>query len=221
MPINAVINGIRAVIDAIPVSGGPAGLPAQFQSHEGTGASRPVFIRLNEPVKEFTVEVVGPTFPGNQVVAFDQSGIEIGRAESSNYSRDPITVPVTVIAPPDRYIHSIQLLPAVNDYVAYKNIYVKKPSDTISPPSIPSSPSPSFPVIALTDVVRFSETTINRSYQKDSLNAIAPHVIVLTNISEVYDVYLEFAQSAGIKIVPSAMLLRKILHRILNCSLMW
>jgi hypothetical protein len=95
---------------------------ATFQSKAGFGASDPIFVLFALSVKSVTVKIYDPTWAGNEMVARDVNGVEIGRV-SFTYSGEPGNdIPNTqVIAVPG--IRRIDLIPSTGgpdgDYVAY------------------------------------------------------------------------------------------------------
>jgi hypothetical protein len=141
--VNTTVNGVPVTISpAIPVGSGPSGQPAQIQSNQGTGVSRPVIVNFDEPVKDFSVDVVGPSFPGNVVIAYDAEGNEIARVPVTqlyNPWGGDGTTNVTITAPDGTAISRVSLVPAPADYVAYNNIRTGVPV-VVPPPPPPDLP---------------------------------------------------------------------------------
>jgi len=142
--VNTTVGGVPVTISpAIPVGSGPSGQPAQIQSNEGSGISKPVMVNFAEPVKEFSVDVVGPSYPGNYVIAYDADGNEIARVPViqlyNPWGADGSTN-VSITAPDGKAISRVSLVPAPADYVAYNNIRTGTPVIEIvdrPPPDIP------------------------------------------------------------------------------------
>lgn len=145
--VNTTVGGVPVTISpAIPVGSGPSGQAAQIQSNAGTGVSKPIMVNFDTPVKEFSVDVVGPSFPGNVIIAYDVNGNEIARvpvtATFNPYGGDG-TTPISITAPDGTAISRVSMVPAPADYVAYNNIRAGDPIRVIedrAPPDISIQP---------------------------------------------------------------------------------
>ena len=95
---------------------------ATFQSDPFSGASRQITVTFWQSVKSVTTKIYDPTWAGNEMVARDVNGLEVGRI-SFNYSNEfGNNIPDTrTIAVPG--IRRIDLIPSTGgpdgDYVAY------------------------------------------------------------------------------------------------------
>jgi hypothetical protein len=95
---------------------------ATFQSDPGSGPSSTIFVNFALPVKSVITTIYDPTWAGNEMVARDRNGLEIGRVSFSYTGEPGNNIPNTQsIAVPG--IRRIDLIPSTGgpdgDYVAY------------------------------------------------------------------------------------------------------
>src|ERR1019366_3289670 len=160
-----VVNNISFnIAPAIYYPIGPSNIPSEFQSKLGTGPSNPINIRFDSPIGQFSITIVGESFPGHTVQALDTNDNVIAQytslanvAMNDNgslmaFSGDELhTVSLTVNT---NVIASIILTPLPwADYVGYKNINIDYAAiiPTISPISpviyVPLPVAPLAPVV--------------------------------------------------------------------------
>lgn len=96
----------------------PGAAFGDFQSGPGTGASSTITVTFSVKVSSVTITAQDPTFAGNQMQAFDETGGLLGTAPIAGNGTPGINVPQTVTITAVG-IKSIKLIPAANDYVAY------------------------------------------------------------------------------------------------------
>lgn len=235
--VNTNINGVAITMSpAVPITWGPSGQRAQFQSHPGSSASTPIIVNFSIPVNSFSIDVVGPSYPGGSVIAYDINGNEIARkpvAQVFNPQGIDGFTSIAITAPEGTGISRVSLVPAPLDYVAYNNISIGstvqlppysppaippeyQPTPTAPLPTQPNSPSaplpplpPLPPALRLEDIVQISQLTTDRFYVKDSMQPIPSETFIVKNVSYEYDVWIEIAEVRGIVPSPRSFLLAR------------
>lgn len=95
-----------------------------FQSHSGTSPSDPMTITFSRAVAEVSLTALDPDFTGNLMIARDASGAEVARVEFVGddtpgvFTMDRQTVRGTAI-------HTIDLVPASTEYIAYDDLEIR------------------------------------------------------------------------------------------------
>src|ERR1035438_9254612 len=70
--INKVVNNIQLSINpAVYYPIGPSNVPSEFQSKIGSGPSDPIRIAFGSPIAQFSITIIGESFPGHTVQGLD------------------------------------------------------------------------------------------------------------------------------------------------------
>lgn len=88
-----------------------------FQSNSGTGASSAITISFSSPIQSITVTIEDPTFAGNTMTASGPSG-SVGSVSFAFSGQPGTNIPDTQTLSGE--ITSVLLVPAADDYVAYR-----------------------------------------------------------------------------------------------------
>lgn len=131
--MNIKQNNITATIDNY-VTSSFASFPNQFQSMDGTGASKTITIKFDKEIDIFSIDILDATYPGNSIVAYDNIGkqlINISPPVSPIYK---ITLQRGVNFSNSSKISTIQLIPAPGDFVMYKDMKFNGDSTATSIP---------------------------------------------------------------------------------------
>lgn len=126
VPPTGPICGTTVTFTPVPVPAPPVpGVAGGFQSQAGTGLQPPLTVQFIPSVNGVSITMADPDFAGNQMVAFDSAGAEIGVVAfdgdgqpGRNFitrSRKSLTVDG---------IARIELRPAPGEYVAYDSLVI-------------------------------------------------------------------------------------------------
>lgn len=155
------INGVVATINpAVLRSNGPSGQLIEFASDTSTGASRPIMIDFDTPIRYFGIAVVGLTFQNHVTRAYNANN-QIITTVLTNTTRPDTgsgnSSESIVIESPDNPIVRIELLPPANDFIGYARMLVNaaftegritptepipQPPEQFTPQITPTNPIP-------------------------------------------------------------------------------
>lgn len=191
------VNGVQIYINPyVQVSVGPNGQPADFQSSAGSDAV-PIELTFNQELLNFTIIVVGNDLTGNELIAYDNDGIQIAYVEITS-GTDAKMVTLTPDTP-DSKIASVSLVPPDGGSVAYRAMqFVPAPTsptdfiDTGDPNAILASQTP--------PLVGASQGQVTFNIIIDILEVV-PTFYIIINIEQVaYPVLEKLLELASFKI---------------------
>ena len=215
---------------AVVKSFGPSGQLIEFTSKDDTSSSDPITVTFNIPIKSFQITVVGLTFNSHTTVAFNKLGNEVSRVSTATSSNDVgigggIEV-ISISAPSDQEILSIQLIPPAFDFVGYKNpdairsilipptlsVETSTSPDPIlnvtTQQTINPLPPPTIQDIILSDIIVIDVASINRQYIKGSLRPIDTGKFTIKNISTDIETQISILTLPGVIFTPSSFSLQ-------------
>jgi len=234
-----IVNGIVCTLaPAVPRTRGPSGQPVEFASSTTEGVSSLITITFNYDVQQFSITVVGQSFPGHTINAYNKFGSLIDTRISTPVDFDNGFIggssTETITVNPNNPISRIELIPNSQDFVGYKDISVvpapgailqnapiqqNQPIQSpvpVSPPTVPVvTTPPAIPTqltaqnIRLAEIIVVDAAAIDRQYIKGTLQAIPPAKFNIKNISSQVEVRVNLAGLAGVSFDPANFTLQK------------
>jgi len=234
-----IVNGIVCTLaPAVPRTIGPSGAPIEFASDNGTGVSLPITITFNYDVQQFSITVVGQSFPGHTINAYNKFGSLIDTRISTPDTFDTGLLggnsTETITVNPGNPISKIELIPSTLDFVGYKGMSLvpapgavlqngpvqqNQPIQSPVPAPVPTVPvvttPPAIPTqlsaqnIRLADIIVVDAQAIDRQYVKGTLQAIPQAKFNIKNISSQVEVRVNLAGLAGVSFDPANFTLQK------------
>jgi hypothetical protein len=89
-----------------------------FQNAQGTGVSSPITVTFNPPVGSATITAHDPTWAGNQAIAYDANGAQVGSVSFAFTDEPGNNVPDTKSLTGN--IARVQLIPADGEYITWE-----------------------------------------------------------------------------------------------------